>query len=94
MCPGGGIPPGGTPLYNPNRYVTPQRVWFLGLVGMKTGNIHFAQIGLESGVVFEGTAGVCERIYRFNSKLVWNRVLFSRELRECVNVFTVSIPNE
>ena len=26
--------------------------------------------------------------------LVWNRVWFSRELRECTNVFIVSIPNE
>ena len=29
--------------------VPPQRIWFLG---------HF---GLESGIVFEGTTGVCER---------------------------------
>ena len=26
--------------------------------------------------------------------LVWNRFWFSRELRECMNVFIVSIPNE
>ena len=26
--------------------------------------------------------------------LVWNWVLFSRELPECVNIFIVSIPNE
>ena len=26
--------------------------------------------------------------------LIWNRVWFSRELRECMNVFIVSIPNE
>ena len=26
--------------------------------------------------------------------LVWKRVWFSRELRECMNVFIVSIPNE
>ena len=26
--------------------------------------------------------------------LVWNRVWFLKELRECVNVFIVSIPNE
>ena len=30
--------------------------------------IHFAHFGLESGMVFEGTTGVYERIYRFNSK--------------------------
>ena len=26
--------------------------------------------------------------------LVWNRVWFSRELQECTNVLTVSVPNE
>ena len=30
--------------------------------------IHFAHVGLESGMVFEGTTGAYERIYRFNSK--------------------------
>ena len=35
--------------------------------GLKTG-IDFAHFGLESGMVFEGTTGVYERIYRFNSK--------------------------
>ena len=28
----------------------------------------FAHFGLESGVVFKGTTGVYEHIYRFNSK--------------------------
>ena len=36
---------------------------------VKTG-IHFAHFGLESGMVFEGTTLVYERIYRFNSKWV------------------------
>ena len=36
---------------------------------MKTG-IHFDHFDLESGMVFEGTTGVYERIYRFNSKSV------------------------
>ena len=44
-------------------YVPPQRVWFLGLFGLKTGT-HFAHFCLESGMVFEGTTGVYERIYR------------------------------
>ena len=36
--------------------------------GLKTG-IHFTHhFGLESGIVFEGTTGVCELIYRFYSK--------------------------
>ena len=61
---GGG---GGTPLYKPYRYVPPQTVWFLGLFGLKTG-IHFTHFGPESGMVFEGTTGVHERICRFNSK--------------------------
>ena len=40
-------------------------------------------------------------LHRFDLKraytwpiLVWNWVWFSRELRECMNVFIVSIPNE
>ena len=40
---------------------------FLRSFGIKTG-IYFAHFDLESGMVFEGTAGVYERIYRFNSK--------------------------
>ena len=35
--------------------------------GLKMGT-DFAHFGLESGMVFEGTTGVYERIYRFNSK--------------------------
>ena len=35
--------------------------------GLKTG-INFAHFGLESGMVFEETTGVYERIHRFNSK--------------------------
>ena len=45
----------------------PQTVWFLGLFGLKTG-IHFAHFGPESGMIFEGTTGVYERICRFHSK--------------------------
>ena len=61
---GGG---GGTFLCKPHRYVPPHRVGVLRRFGLKTG-IHFAHFGLESGMVFEGTTGVYERIYRFNSK--------------------------
>ena len=43
-----------TPLYKLRGYVSPHRVGFLGLFGLKTG-IHFAHFGLESGMVFEGT---------------------------------------
>ena len=61
---GGGL---GTPLYKPHRYVPPHTVGFLGLFGLKTG-IDFAHFGPESGMIFEGTTGVYERICRFNSK--------------------------
>ena len=61
---GGGVD---TPLYKPHRYVPPHPVGFLGLFGLKTG-IHFAHFGPESGMIFEGTTGVYERVCRFNSK--------------------------
>ena len=63
------VPEGGeglTPLYKLYRYVPPHRVGFLRRFGLKLG-IPFAHFGLESGIVLEGTTGVYERIYRFNS---------------------------
>ena len=39
-----------------SRYVPPQKVRF------------WSDFGLESGMVFEETTGVYERIYRFSSK--------------------------
>ena len=45
----------------PCRYVPPHRVAFLSRFGLKTG-IKFADFGLESGMVSEGTTGVYERI--------------------------------
>ena len=45
----------------------PHRVGFLGRFGLKTG-IPFTHSGLELGVIFEGTTGVYERFYCFNSK--------------------------
>ena len=64
-------PPGGgaTLLYKPYMYVPSHRVGFLRRFGLKTGT-HFSHFGLESGMVFEGTAGVHEGIYRSNSKWV------------------------
>ena len=47
--------------YKPYRYVPPQRVWFVHRFGLKTG-IDLAHLGLESGIVFEGTTGMYEAI--------------------------------
>ena len=58
---------GGTPLYKLYRCVPPHQVGSLRSFGLKTG-IHFAHFVLESGMVFEGTTELYERIYRFNSK--------------------------
>ena len=60
---------GGTPSYKLYRYLPPHRVGILRRLGLKT-SIDFAHFGLESGMVFEGTTGVYERIYRFNCKWV------------------------
>ena len=46
----------------------PHRVEFLRRFDLKTG-IHFGHFGLESGMVFEGTSGVYDRIYQCNSKM-------------------------
>ena len=58
---------GSTPLDKPYRYVPPQRIWFLGLFGLKTG-MDFARFGLESGIVFMGTTGAYGHINPFNFK--------------------------
>ena len=63
----GAYPAGGTPLYKLYRYVPPGRVGYLRRFWSENG-YSFAHFGLESGLVFEGTTGVYERIYRFNSK--------------------------
>ena len=67
--PGGGG--GGTPSYKPYKCVRPppppHRVGVLRLFGLNTV-IDFAPFGLESGVVFEGTKGVYERILRRRNK--------------------------
>ena len=62
-----GKPGGGTPLYKLYRCVPPRLVGFLLRFGLKTG-ILLAHFGLESGMDFEGTTGVHERINLFNSK--------------------------
>ena len=61
---------GGTPLYKPYRYVPPRRIYyiFVSRFGLKTG-LHFAHLGLESGIVFDGTTAVYERICYFSSKM-------------------------
>ena len=52
-----------------NSEVLPSTLLLLRRFCLKTG-IHFAHFSLESGMVFEGTTRVYERIYRFNSKWV------------------------
>ena len=54
-------------IYKPYKHVPPQRVGFLGLFSLKMG-IDSAHFDLESGMVFEGTTGLYDRIYCFNSK--------------------------
>ena len=54
----------GTLLYKPYMYVPPKRVEVLRHFGLKTGKA-LAYFCLESGMVFEGTTGVYERIYHF-----------------------------
>ena len=53
---------GGTPLNKLYKYVPPHQVGFLRRFGLKKGK-YFADFGLESGMVFEGTTGLHERIY-------------------------------
>ena len=71
VVPFGQLPPGGggTRLHKPYRFVPPQRVGFLQLLGLKTA-IDFAYFRLESVRVFEGITGVYKRIYHFISKLL------------------------
>ena len=52
----------------------PHGVGFLRRCGLKTG-IHSAQFGLESGMVFEGTTGLYERIYRLYANSKWKFAL-------------------
>ena len=61
----------GIPLYKLCRHVPPRRVEGLRRCGLKTG-IHFVQFGLESGMVFEGTTDLYERLCRFNPN-EWER---------------------
>ena len=53
----------------------PKQAWFLRRFGLKTG-IDFVHFALESGMTLEGTTGVYECIYRFNSKRVIFLLLF------------------
>ena len=52
----------------------PKGYGFWAFLGLKTGNIHFAHFGLESGVVFEGTAGVYERLLPFQFQMNKNEM--------------------
>ena len=59
---------GGTSLYKPYRYVLPQGVGFLRPFGLKTG-IDFAHFGLESGMVFKGTAVAGTNVFLFQFQM-------------------------
>ena len=65
-------PGGGTSLNKPYRFVPHQKVCFLCRYSLKTGK-DFTHFGLESGMAFEGTTGVYERIFCFKSKWKRNR---------------------
>ena len=71
--------------------MSPESVEFLRRFGLKTV-IDFARFGLESGVVFEGTTEVYERIYRFDSKLVRKKEKYvnSNVRNDLPSLFTAS----
>ena len=73
VCPWGGE--GGTPLYKLYRYVPPRRVAFLRRFGLKM-SIHFANFGLESGMVFEELRQ-CMNVLSFQFKMS------KKELKKC-----------
>ena len=77
-----------TPLYKPYRYTLPQKVWILSRFPLKTGK-EFAHFGLESGMVFEETTGVYERICR-SFQLEMNQK--ERVMSEFEMVFKKSFP--
>ena len=83
------LPPrgGGTPLYKLHRYVQLHRVGFLHCFGLKTG-IYFAHFVLESGMVSEGTTGVYESIYSFNSKCLCSRKCYWSQCIQANNNLT------
>ena len=60
---GGGV----LPYINHIGMCRPRGWGFLHHFGLKTGK-HFVCFGLESGMVFEGTSGVFERIYRLSKE--------------------------
>ena len=80
---GGG---GGLLLYKLYRYVPPHRVGFLRRFGLKTG-MHFAHFVLESGMVFEGTTGVYERIYRFQFQMSKKKIEICELEMHLMNLF-------
>ena len=83
---------GGTPLYKLYRYVPPQRVWFLGRFGLKTG-IYFDHYGLKSGMAFKGTTGTYKRICLFNSKWIEKKEKYPKYIiRAEFYHFSASLP--
>ena len=69
-------------------YVPPW-VGFLRRFGLNMGT-HFAHFALESGMVFKGTTGACERIYCFNFQISKNEREICEFEMDLKNVFVCS----
>ena len=61
---------------NPGHRIQKPRLFWIPLLGATS--IHFAHFGLESGMAFEGTTGVYERICLFYSKWIRKRELWKK----------------
>ena len=53
-----------------------------------------AKVNTRGVLPYISHIGMCRPKGHVLPILVWNRVWFTKELRECLNVFIVSIPNE
>ena len=69
FCGGGGGGGWGNPIIWAQKHYASDKLYRYVLPhGVGSGRVHFAHFRLESRMVFEGTTGVYESIYRFNSK--------------------------
>ena len=70
----------------------PHGVGLLCPFGLKTG-VHFANFGLESGMVFGETTGVYERTYRFNFKQVRKKERKGEFEMDLMDLFVYALNN-